>query len=100
MKKNIVLLPLAFLLLALPSFAFAHEHDVYDIGGKQYQFVVGSLNEPIVVDDKTGVDLTITAAAMPTMSADGDMDGPAKDAAPSTGLEKTLKVEISAGDKK
>jgi len=64
-----------------------------------YQIVIGSLNEPLVVDDKTGIDLTVTkcatSACAPTMGDDGDMDGPA--GAPVTGLDGTLKVTLKAG---
>lgn len=86
--------------MLLPLVASAHEHDTFKIGNAHYQFVIGSLNEPIVVDDKTGLDLTVTkcysAACTPTKSADGDMDGPA--GTPVTGLENTLKVEMTAAD--
>jgi hypothetical protein len=64
--------------------------------------VIGSLNEPIAVDDRTGMDLTVTkcftSQCVAAMSADGDMDGPA--GTPVTGLESTLKVEMVAGDQK
>ncbi len=103
MKKYITVLLtaiLSVLSLSLAAVASAHEHDAFQIGDKQYQFVVGSLNEPVVVDDKTGVDLTLTSGGMPTMGPDGDMDGPPTNSVAITGLEKTLKVEISAGDKK
>src|SRR6185295_2042091 len=55
------------------------------IGNRDYEMEVGSLNEPVHVDDKTGVELTVS-------------DEHTK--APITGLEKTLKVEIAAGDQK
>jgi hypothetical protein len=101
MNKLKIVLP-ALLSLALPFVASAHEHDNFKIGNSYYQFVVGSLNEPLVVDDKSGLDLTITkcntAACTATMGADGDMDGPA--GTPVTGLESTLKVEMVAGDQK
>lgn len=86
----------------VPLAASAHEHAIFKIGNGTYQFVVGSLNEPVAVDDKTGVDLTVqkctSASCAPSMSMDGDMDGPA--GTPLAGLEKTLKVELSAGDQK
>lgn len=98
MKKIAVTLPLV-LALALPLVASAHEHATYQIGKNYYQIVIGSLNEPIAVDDKSGVDLTITkcftAACTPTKGPDGDMDGPS--GTPVSGLESTLKVELSAG---
>ena len=71
----------------------------YSIGSSNYQIVIGSLNEPVIVDDKTGIDLSVykcaTAACAPTMNTDGDMDGPA--GTPVTGLEQTLKVTLKAG---
>jgi hypothetical protein len=70
-------------LLAFPFTASAHQHAVYEIGGHTYEFVVGSLGEPIAVDDKTGVDFRVTG--------DGKPEG---------GHENTLKVELIAGDKK
>lgn len=89
------------LVAALPLVASAHEHDVFLINGSEYTFVVGSLNEPLVVDDKTGLDLTITkGGGHATMSADGDMDGAPAASTPVTGLESTLKVELIAGDAK
>lgn len=82
-------------LLAIPMYAGAHERQLINIGGIDYLFVVGSLGEPIVVDDKTGVDLRVQTADPqdPTNSA-------ALGAKPVLGLEQALKVEIIAGDKK
>jgi len=83
----------------IPFVASAHEHGTYQIGKNYYQIVIGLLNEPVAVDDKTGVDLTVSkcfnSACMAKMSADGDMDGPA--GTPVTGLDQTLKVELQAG---
>ena len=70
------------------------------IGGAEYNFIVGSLDEPIAVDDKTGVELTVQKAGGSSamhMSADGDMES---DAAAVTGLEESLQVELIAADKK
>ncbi|MEK7643528.1 MAG: hypothetical protein AAB372_03740 [Patescibacteria group bacterium] len=78
-----------------PSAVFAHEHQAFRIGNKSYEFTVGSLNEPIVVDDKTGVDLRIKEADATGVS---DKSSPAAGAV--MGLEQTLKVELIAGDKK
>lgn len=78
--------------------ASAHEHQTFTIGGAAYQFVVGSVGEPAIVDTVSGVELTVTqAGSASTRSADGDMDGPS--GGPVAGLEKTLQVEISAGGK-
>lgn len=86
---------------ALPLAASAHERRVYQIGGKDYTFVVGFLNEPVSVDDKAGVDLSVMLGnGAPTMSQDGGMDGPPAATKPMEGLDKTLKVEISAGSEK
>ncbi len=98
MKK--ILFVCSALFLCAPFLASAHQHGTFTFGGSTYSFVVGSLNEPVAVDDKTGVDLTVTkGAGTPTMSADGDMDGMPKSSTPVTGLEKTLQVELSAGGK-
>jgi hypothetical protein len=101
MKKVITTVP-ALLLVVLPFAASAHEVATYKINGAMYQVVIGSLNEPVVVDDKTGIDLTVskcaTSTCAPTMSPDGGMDGPA--GAPVTGLDQTLKVTLAAGSQK
>jgi hypothetical protein len=86
----------ALLALVLPASAFAHEVQVFEINGEQYQFVIGSLNEPLVVDDKSGVDLRIT---MPEHAGMAATDHHAAGGAVA-GLEETLKVELIAGDKK
>ena len=74
----------------------AHEHDVYRIGSAYYVVTVGSLNEPFVVDELSGVDLRVEQ--LPGPSAAGAKGTPK--GAPVTKLEQTLKVELSAGDKK
>ncbi|MBY0539704.1 hypothetical protein K2P56_04760 [Patescibacteria group bacterium] len=86
----------ALLALVLPASAFAHETHVFEINGENYQFVVGSLNEPIVVDDKTGVSLSVSMVGHEAMEAtDHHAAGGAV-----AGLEESLKVELIAGDKK
>ncbi len=101
MKRLLLAVPV-LASLALPISANAHEHQIYKIGNSYYQFTVGSLNEPIAVDDKTGVELAIAkckdAMCSATMSADGDMDGVS--GTPVTGLDQTLKVELIAGGQK
>jgi hypothetical protein len=92
MKRYIAALPAAFLIV-LPIAANAHEHQSFEINGITYEFTIGSLNEPVTVDDKTGVDLRI--AKSDTAHAGADHDG-----IPVVGLEETLKVEMIAGDKK
>ncbi len=95
MKKYAALVPL-LALLAMPLAAGAHETQMFEINGKTYQFVIGSLNEPIVVDDKTGVDLRISEVTHRDHEA-GDHHEVGNAVA---GLENSLKVELIAGDKK
>jgi len=74
--------------------ADAHQRALFAINGKDYLFVIGSLNEPIFVDDKTGVEFRgiWPNSTDPTNSnANGTQ--------PITGLENSLRVEILAGDK-
>jgi hypothetical protein len=83
------------LFVAVPVVS-AHEHDVYRVGNAYYLVTVGSLNEPFVVDELSGVDLRVEQLpGPPAASAKGALKG-----APVTRLEQTLKVELSAGDKK
>ena len=89
MRKTIGII--SVLSMLIPVVASAHAHASYQIGGKQYDIVIGSLNEPIVVDDKTGLELTVTSGGRMEMAEDGDME-PAG-GKPATGLEKDLKVE-------
>ena len=88
MKKHIVskvtLVGLCILVFSLG--ASAHENHTYRIGDKVYQINIGSLNEPVVVDDKTGLDLRVEHPAV----GKGEPT-------PVTGLDQTLKVEIPAG---
>ena len=93
MKKQflvLVLAALAIALFALTPQASAHERDTFKIGDKYYVFTVGSLNEPFVVDNQSGVDFRVSLVAGP---------GSAK-GTPVTGLDRTLKVELIAGNKK
>ena len=108
MKKYflfITSLMVAFFAMGIaPEFAFAHEHQVFKVGDKYYQFTVGSLNEPIAVDDKTGVDLRvemITAEHAQELHTDAPgMVHAEEKFPPVTSLDKTLKVELSAGSEK
>ncbi len=86
---------LIFAVLLLSAFSVAHERQLFEIGGKDYLFIVGSLNEPVFVDDKSGVDLRVLWA-----DVNDSMNSKAPGAKPVTGLEKTLQVELSAGGKK
>jgi len=93
MKYASILLILVFLIV--PAFASAHERRLIKINDKIYTFVVGSLNEPTYVDDKTGVDLRINLAdpVDPKNFSSERMT-------PIVGLEKDLKVELIAGSYK
>jgi hypothetical protein len=69
-----------------------HERRLYTIGDQDYLFVVGSINEPAFVDDKSGVEVS---ASWPD-SVD-PMNSQANGTKPIEGL--TLKTDISAGGK-
>jgi hypothetical protein len=73
--------------------AFAHERQLYTIGDQDYLIVIGSLNEPIFVDDKSGVDLRVLRA-----DPNNPMNSTAEGAAPVEGLEETVQVELAAGN--
>jgi len=92
---------LAFLgMLLSPVAAMAHETQQFQIGDETYTIVIGSRNEPTAVDDKAGVELTVTQGTVvhdDTNAAPGHQD---PTIGPVSGLEKTLKVEVSAGDQK
>lgn len=95
MHKKIALVTLALGIFTVPLLVSAHERQLINIGGTDYLFVVGSLGEPLVVDDKSGVELRVSLP---------DPKDPTNTSAvavkPVTGLEQALKVEIRAGDKK
>lgn len=74
--------------------SYAHQRALFSINGQDYLFVIGSLNEPVSVDDKTGVEFR---AMYPDPS--NPTDSRANGTQPVTGLEESLKVEILAGDK-
>ncbi|MFI5268257.1 MAG: hypothetical protein ACHQ7M_12860 [Chloroflexota bacterium] len=80
--RKLLALPLGGALLTvsllLPGMASAHEQR--DVG--QYHFVVGFLNEPSILDQMNGIDLTITTTA---------------DKKPVEGADKTLKAEVIVG---
>jgi hypothetical protein len=73
----------------------AHQRSLFSIGGKDYLFVIGSQNEPVFVDDKSGVDFFAY-----TPDPKDPLNSFATGSKPIEGLEKMLKVEISAGPKK
>ena len=98
-STGIVAIAIAALGLCLPLAAFAHEYRVYQIGDKTYSLVVGSVNEPVAVDDKSGVELIVSQ--LPKVQAKPDVgsdDGPS--GMPVIGLDATLQVEVSAGSQK
>jgi len=73
----------------------AHENRLYNIGNKDYWITVGSINEPVFVDDKSGAEVFVKTAD-PSSPLDSNANGTKM----VEGLEKDLKFEISAGDKK
>jgi hypothetical protein len=78
----------------LQNVAFAHQLQLFTIGDKDYLFVVGSIGEPLYVDQKSGVELF---AYWPDPS--DPVNSQANGTKPIEGLEKMLKVDVSAGDK-
>jgi hypothetical protein len=100
MKKQFSVLRLAVFAVALLNIAplaAAHERDTFKIGDKYYLLTVGSLNEPFLVDNISGVDLRVSQVSGP--GGDGAGSAVSK-GTPVIGLERTLKVELAAGDKK
>lgn len=89
----------AFLVIASPQSASAHETHIYKIGNQFYKFVVGSLNEPITVDDATGVELRVNLAADEHLEEEKS-HGHGEGETAVEGLDQNLKVELIAGDKK
>lgn len=94
MKKTLTTAAITAL-AALPLAASAHEHQMFEVNGVEYAFTIGSLNEPVTVDDKTGLDLRISKSG-PTHADGEDHDA----GMPVSGLEETLKVEMIAGSAK
>lgn len=98
-KTNVPALTGALALAVLVSLvsvtpqAFAHQRQLYTIGDQYYLIVIGSLNEPIFVDDKSGVDLRVLRA-----DPNNPMNSSAEGAVPVEGLEETVQVEIGAGN--
>jgi hypothetical protein len=90
MKARVLRLFLAAVcILGIVQAAAGHENQTFRIGKQVYKLTVGSLNEPVAVDDKTGLDFKVEIEP-----------GPGAKAGPVAGLEQTLKVEVAAGDKK
>ena len=84
------------LLLVLPTLqsSFAHQIALYSINGKDYLTEVEWANEPVAVDDKTNVVLTVVSPNM-TDPTNPEANG----TQPITGLENSLKIDIMAGNK-
>src|SRR3984893_7562848 len=91
------LVAFAAVLFSFAPLAAAHERDTFKIGDKYYLMTVGSLNEPFIVDSISGVDLRVSQLSAPGGDGSGSAAGKGT---PVTGLERTLKVELAAGDKK
>jgi hypothetical protein len=73
---------------------YAHQKQLYTIGNDKYLFAAGFLNEPVYVDDKSGVDLyAYTPDPKDPMSTDSNSTKPIEE------LQDSLKAEISAGAK-
>ena len=81
--------------LTLIQNSSAHESRLYNIGNQDYWITVGSINEPVFVDDKSGAEVFIRTAD-PSNPLDRNANGTKM----VEGLEKDLKFEIAAGDKK
>jgi hypothetical protein len=96
--KHTTLSLMAAASLLLPSVASAHEHRLFTIDGSTYTVIVGSINEPVTVDVLSAVEVIVQKIDGTKKSDAGDDDGPT--GTPVTGLEKTLKVEVTAGEKK
>jgi hypothetical protein len=95
--SNLSMVALAIAIFSIAPLALAHERDTFKIGDKYYLLTVGSLNEPFIVDNISGVDLRVMQVTGP--GGNGASNGTGK-GTPVTGLERTLKVELAAGDKK
>jgi hypothetical protein len=87
--STITMLLVAFLGTQIVS---AHERRLYTIGDQDYLFVVGSINEPAFVDDKSGVEVS---ASWPDPV--DPMNSQANGTKPIEGL--SLTVDVSAGGK-
>jgi hypothetical protein len=100
LKNQISILSMVAIAIAFFSItplAVAHELDTFKIGDKYYLLTVGSLNEPFIVDSFSGVDLRVSQVSGPGGNGASNEKGKG---APVAGLERTLKVELAAGDKR
>src|SRR5258707_10797927 len=97
LRKAVTAFLSGLVLLSYAPNASAHEHDTFKIGDRQYVFTVGSLNEPIMVDKISGVDFRVALVPAP---GGGHPNRHGEAGTPVVGLDQTLKVELSAGNKK
>ncbi len=99
-NKNMLLYTCGFTTAALillsinAQSASAHQRGLFTIGGKDYLLVVGSQNDPVFIDDKSGVDFFAY-----TPDPNDPMNSQSNGTKPLSGLENTLKVIVSAGNK-
>jgi hypothetical protein len=85
----------ALILLSISAQStLAHQRGLFTIGGKDYLLVMGSQNEPVFVDDKSGVDFFAYSP-----DPKDPLNSQANGTKPVEGLENTLKVIVSAGNK-
>ena len=96
LSSAIGLLLLFMLLTSTVHNASAHQKQLFSVGGKDYLFVVGNANEPVFIDDKSGVELF---AYIPINKTDQLSTNP-NDTKPIENLDQVLKVEVSAGSQK
>ncbi len=88
-----------FVIIFSTNMTLAHEVHTYQIGDKKYEIVVGSLNEPVVVDDKTGVELRVAELVART-DEHADEEAELEEKVAVENLNQTLKVEMIAGNTK
>lgn len=101
-RSSSILALSALIALLAPAAASAHEHQEFVINGARYEFTVGSIGEPVIVDDKSGVELSVMKmpAERPGEAHDHASGDEHSAGTPVSGLEATLKVEVIAGDAK
>ena len=78
----------------LRNVAFAHQRELFTIGDKDYLFVVGSIGEPLYVDQRSGVEMFVYRP-----DPSDPVNSQANGTKPIEGLERMLKVDVSAGAK-
>ena len=90
--KKLSTLVVSLIVALLPVMASAHERQQFEINGITYQFVMGSIGEPVHIDDKSGVELRVERVNILAGHEDHHTSGPGA----VEGLEKTLKVEVQS----